>query len=165
MFVDEKFEPGLCKRQSIWGEEFRIAVSPINWTIHEGGVFRIWTFSLPFVQYLEDVWIQNQLLLSTCAAFVRCLGNSLESELGGVFHLCNIRGRFGGQLAWGQADFHGAFMVVAFVADGRIRVRIHFSTIALCLRSCSETFLAGLGDMCPIIPPVSVSFKKGHHLS
>ena len=38
------------------------------------------------------------MVFSTCAEFVRCLVNSLESELDRVCHLCNICDRLGGQL-------------------------------------------------------------------
>ncbi len=78
-------------------------------------------------------------MFSTCAAFVRCLVNSLESELCGVSHLCNICARFGGQLGsrfpW---CFHGCG-----ICGGQIRVRMQifpFCGIIFFLSTCLEAF-------------------------
>ena len=53
-------------------------------------------------------------MFSTCAAFVTSLEDSLESELGRVFHLCNICDRFVGY--WQQ----GAFLQALFVWLGLV---------------------------------------------
>ena len=75
------------------------------------------------------------MLFSTYAEFVRCLVNSLESELDRVFHLCNICDRLGGQLGV-RISYELVFFTCA--AFGR------------CLVNSLESELGGVFHLCSI---------------